>query len=221
MNKIDISAPGSLQTKVFKEIEGAILGGELVPGQAITEQKMSEALGVSRTPVREALRQLESEGLVTGVPNKGFFVSGLSEKDIDDIYTIRIRIEGLAARWAAKNINDDQLKELLDTVELQEFYASKNDYLQMRQLDSTFHEIIYTASGSRPLKNILTQFHNYIQKPREISIKYSGRAVESIKEHRQIYDAISSRDGDKAEEYISNHILKAKENLLNMLSDNQ
>jgi len=219
MNKIYAEEVGSLHMKVFHEIEQAILDGEFPPGENLTEQKLSAQLGVSRTPIREALRQLELEGLVTSVPNKGVVVVGISVKDIDDIYTIRMSIESLAARWAATNITDDELTELRDIVELQEFYLGKNDTLQIRHLDSRFHQVIYNASRSRPLRQILSQFHNYIQKPREISVKYSGRAAASVDEHRRIYEAIAAHDSQKAESEASEHIRRAKDNLLKAINE--
>ena len=219
MNRIYADEVGSLHMKVFREIEQAILDGEFPPGESLTEQKLSAQLGVSRTPVREALRQLELEGLVTRVPNKGVVVVGLSEKDIDDIYTIRMSMESLAARWAAVNITDGELEELRDVVELQEFYLKKNDTLQIRHLDSRFHQIIYSASRSRPLRQILSQFHNYIQKPREISVKYSGRAAASVDEHRRIYEAIAGHNSQKAEAEAAEHIQRAKDNLLKAIKE--
>lgn len=219
MNRIYSDDSGSLHMKVFHEIEQAILSGEFPPGYSLIEQKLSSELGVSRTPVREALRQLELEGLVTSVPNKGVVVVGISEKDIDDIYTIRMAIEGIAARWAAVNITGEELTKLRDIVELQEFYIGKNDTLQIRHLDSQFHQAIYSASRSRPLRQILSQFHNYIQKPREISVKYSGRAAASVDEHRKIYEAIAAHDSARAEAEAAEHIRRAKDNLLKAIKE--
>ena len=219
MNKINTEGLGSLHMKVFKELENAILSGDFAPGYNLTEQKLSAELGVSRTPVREALRQLELEGLVTSVPNKGVVVVGVSEKDIDDIYMIRMLVEGLAARWAAANITEEELAQLRDTVELQEFYLEKKDALQIRHLDSQFHQRIYSSSRSRPLRQILSQFHNYIQKPREISVKYSGRAEASVKEHRKIYEAIAAHDENLAEALAKEHISQAKNNLLKIIKE--
>jgi len=205
---------GTLRMQVFKEIEQAILNGYFSPGENLTEIKLSKELGVSRTPVREALHQLELEGLVKNVPNKGAVVIGISEKDIDDMYTIRMRIEGLAARWAAEQITDEEIEELKDVVELQEFYVSKNDPIQVWNLDSKFHEIIYNSCRSRPLKNTLSNFHHFIQRAREASIKSGSRAEDAVKEHREILDAIAAHDGQRAEALAAEHIIKAKENLL-------
>ncbi|MDF2685076.1 MAG: transcriptional regulator, GntR family [Clostridia bacterium] len=220
MKKLDNTLQNeTLHVKVFKEIEKAILDGSFQPGDSLTEMKLSTELGVSRTPVREALRQLELEGLVKSVPNKGVVVVGISEKDIDDIYTIRICIESLAAKWAAVNITDEELKSMRDVVELQEFYVNKGDALQVWQLDTRFHEIIYESSRSRPLRQTLSQFHNYIQKPREISMKSAGRSKTAVEEHRKLYEALQAHDADKAEIYTAEHIRNAKLNLLKILKN--
>lgn len=219
MNRIDASLTDSscLRVLVFKEIERGILSGEFDEGEALVEQRLSDELGVSRTPVREALRQLELEGLIKTVPNKGAIVIGVSEKDIEDIYTIRIRVEGLASRWAAEHITKAELKALHDVVDLQEFYAEKGDYDQVWQLDTRFHAILYDACQSRPMKHMLSVFHNYITRARELSVKAEGRARLSVAEHRELLVAINAHDSDKAEELTALHIINAKDNLLRSL----
>lgn len=209
----------SLTGQVFYEIENAILTGALAPGDNLTEMKISAQLGVSRTPVREALRQLELEGLVKSVPNKGAVVVGVSEKDIADIYTIRMYIEGLAARWAAENITDEELERMKDVVELQEFYLSRKDPIQIWHLDSRFHEIIYESCRSAPLKHTLSGFHHYILRARELSFKTAGRAVTSVQEHRNILEALQQRDGAAAERLTCEHIKNAKENLMHQFHE--
>ncbi|MHB1131421.1 MAG: GntR family transcriptional regulator [Chloroflexota bacterium] len=216
MKRLD-TAPSdnsSLRAQVFKEIELAILNGAFAPGDGLTELKLSADLGVSRTPVREALRQLELEGLVRTIPNKGAVVVGVSEKDIDDIYTIRMHIEGLAAKWAADNITDEEIGALREIVELQEYYVSRGDTLQVWHLDSRFHELIYECCRSRPLKHTLSSFHHYIQKARALSFKTTGRAKVAVQEHRDILEAISSRDSGAAELLTEEHIKNAKRNFL-------
>ena len=140
---------------------------------------------------------------------------GLSEKDVEDIYTIRVHIEGLAARWAAENITENEIEKLRDTLELQEFYASKGDSDRVKSLDSTFHEAVYKASESNPLRQILSQLHNNIQRARGLSIQSEGRAVAAVKEHRKIFEAISSHNGDLAEKEAQTHIINAKQSLIN------
>ena len=202
----------SLRIRVFNAIENAILDGEYKDGDSLNELRLSKELGVSRTPVREALMQLELEGLVRNVPNKGAVVVGVTEQDIHDIYEIRIRIEGLAARLCAENITDE-LRALEQIVDLQEFYLLKNDTEQIWKLDSDFHKIIYDASRSRPLRFTLSNFHNYIKKARDISVQTEGRAEKTVAEHRAILDAIKEHNGALAEKLTADHISNAEENL--------
>lgn len=205
-----------LRTHVFKELEQAIIDGVIEPGTSLAEQKISKQLGVSRTPVREALMQLELEGLVETIPGKGAVVIGVTDSDIDDIYTIRVRIEGLASRRAAEMITDKELKVLEEVVELQEFYVSRNDFMQVWHLDTRFHEYLYQCSRSRPLKQILTLFHNYIQKARELTVR-SGRAADSTMEHRRIVNALRAHDPDEAETAMAEHVTNARDSFFNQM----
>ncbi len=217
MNSITNNNSHSLTVKVFEEIEQAILSGVYSVGDQLVESKISLELGVSRTPVREALKQLELEGLVTTIPNKGTFVVGISTEDIIDIYTIRVAVEGISSLWAAQRITPEEIKELETIVELHEFYSSKKDVLQLLQLDSKFHEMIYDISRSRVLKHTLASFHNHLKRARESSLLTAGRTIEAVKEHRAIFEAIAKRDGEKAKELTEMHIINARENILNIL----
>ena len=160
-----------LRIQVFNTLEDAILNGSYKEGDSLNELRLSKSLGVSRTPVREALMQLELEGLVKNIPNKGAVVVGISEQDVEDIYEIRIRTEGLAARLCAEKITDEELEELEQCMALQEYYLKKQDSAkEMGELDGEFHRIIFAASKSRPLQNVLTSFHNYIRRARAVSV---------------------------------------------------
>lgn len=210
-----------LRRKVFAVIEEAVLTGKYKPGESLTEARLAAELGVSRTPIREALTQLEHEGLLQLIPNKGALVTGISAKDIQDIYTIRMMIEGLAARWAAENIDEEELKDLQDAIELEEFYTLKNDIQHLIELDSRFHQIIYKASKSRPLMYMLKTFHHYIQGARSQSIATPGRAYKALQEHKVILRAIKERDGAKAEQLTAEHIQKASANLLQAIASQE
>lgn len=207
------SDSGSLRIRVFNAVENAILDGEYKDGDSLNELKISKELGVSRTPVREALMQLELEGLVKNIPNKGAVVIGVSKQDTRDIYEIRVRIEGLAAKLAAEKITEDELRALEKLVDLQEFYLMKNDTEQIFRLDTDFHKIIYDASRSRPLRFMLSNFHNYIKKARDISVQAEGRAEKTVAEHRAILSAIRDRNGELAERLTAEHIINAERNL--------
>jgi len=209
----DLSDAVSLRSQVFHKIEKMILDGEFSQGDNLTESKLCSILGVSRTPVREALNKLELEGLVKNIPNRGAVVIGISQKDINDIYEIRIYIEGKASRFCAENISQENLEKLNEIVSLQEFYVQRGDDNKVWQLDSSFHTLIYESCNNRPLQYMLSSFHNYIQKARAVSFKIPGRAEASVREHRNIYDAIAKKDGDLAEKYTAIHISNARDNM--------
>ena len=206
----------SLGGRVFQKIREDILNGKYRENDELRENTIGKELGVSRTPVREALRQLELEGLVTIIPNRGAYVTGISNKDIWDIYVIRSMLEGLCARWAAKNITDAQLDELEETILLSEFQMKKESGFSAEQvaaLDGRFHSILYEASGSRILDHVLTDFHNYVQTARRSSVVSEDRARKSIREHRQILRAIKDRDEEMAEQLANEHIMHVMQNL--------
>lgn len=204
----------SLRAKVFQKVRTDILQGRYPSGKPIREGQISEELGVSRTPVREAIRQLELEGLVTFIPNKGAIVAGISLKDIEDIYAIRSLVEGLAASWAAKHITDEQLEELEEIMELADFYVQKNNFTKAFDLDSRFHQVIYNASHSRSLHHLLSSFHHYVQKARLKSISSPNRLKQAVIEHSEILKALKERDPDKASSMMTHHVKQAAINVL-------
>jgi DNA-binding GntR family transcriptional regulator len=213
------SYSSSLRAKVFNQLQNDILNGKYQPEDSLIETRLSEELGVSRTPIREALRQLELEGLVQSIPNKGAVVKGITAKDIEDIYTIRMMIEGLAARWAAEKISPEELKELKEAVDLEEFYTIKNDTDHLLKFDSRFHEIIFRASKSKPLMHTLRTFHHYVQRARNTSLSTPGRAMEVLKEHKAILQAIVDQNPDMAEKLTTEHVRNASMNLLKQKND--
>lgn len=203
-----------LYEKIFEVIKERILMGVVKPGDPLIEVKLAEELGVSRTPIREALRQLELEGLVYSIPHKGAFVAGVSTQDIEDIYTIRMLLDGLAARWAAQKITKEEEDELTEIITLMELYTKKRDIPKVMKTDSNFHQLIYKASKSKPLEHVLSTFHSYVLRARTTSFETPGRLDEALKEHKLIYEAIMQKDADKAEEYTRLHVMNAAKNLL-------
>ena len=203
----------SLSARVFHLIREDILSGKYDKDEELKEKTIGEELGVSRTPVREALRQLELEGLVTIIPNKGAYVVGISQKDIKDIYEIRSRLEGLCARWATENITKEQLDELEENIFLSDFHASKGNAEQLVELDNRFHEILYIASGSRELRHVLSDFHHYAMRVRKITLSDKTRAVDSNNEHHQIVEALKKQDSDLAEKLANWHIMSTIKNM--------
>ena len=198
----------SLADQVFEHIERDILSGKYERGEIITESKLSAELGVSRTPIREALRRLEQEHLIEE-SGKGSIVIGISEKDLEDMFLIRKQLECLAASMAAKNHTDEQLAELKETLELQEFYVTKADTEHVKYMDNKFHRILYKLTGSTVFYDTLVPLHRKIQKYRRASLQSKSRAKESVLEHRRVYEAIASRDEDLAAKTVLEHIENA------------
>ncbi len=203
----------SLSSRVFHTIREDILSGKYHTNEELKEKTIGEELGVSRTPVREALRQLELEGLVTIIPNKGAYVVGISQKDIQDIYEIRSRLEGLCARWAAKNITKEQLDELEENIFLAEFHVAKGNFEQLVELDNRFHELLYTASESKEMRHVLTDFHHYVQRVRKITLADPQRAMDCNEEHKKIVEALKQHDEDGAEKLANEHMMNTIRNM--------
>ena len=203
----------SLRGRVFHHIREDILSGIYGKDEELRENTIAIELGVSRTPVREALRQLELEGLVKIIPNKGAVVTGLSVKDMKDIYVIRSYLEGLCAKWACESITDSQLEELEEIQYLFDFHTKKKHYEQLVELDNRFHDIIYDACNSRMLNHVLVDFHHYVQRLRKKTLSSEDRAISCSTEHSDIVEALKTRDGNRAEELAHKHILSAMENI--------
>lgn len=203
----------TLGGRVYHTIREKILSGYYKENEELKEIAVAAELGVSRTPVREALRQLELEGLVSIIPNKGAYVTGITKKDIHDIYIIRSYLEGLCARWACENITNAQIEALEEILYLSDFHARRGHYDQMVELDNKFHELIYKASGSKILNHVLSDFHQYVERVRKITLSMPYRAEKASKEHAAIVEAIKKRDGDLAEALANEHMMNTIKNL--------
>ncbi|MBE6753744.1 MAG: GntR family transcriptional regulator [Ruminococcaceae bacterium] len=200
---------GSLSDKVFEKLESDILTGTLATGEVLSENKLSAALGVSRTPVREALQRLVQDGLVRQEAGHGLVVHGVTVDDLIDIYDIRLRIEGMAARDAAVCATAEQLAELSSLVELQEFYAARGDADKLRDTDSQFHSMLYNCCSRRILSDTLQGLHHRVERYRRMSVQSPERALRMAEEHRAILDAFTAHDADAAERLVTEHISNA------------
>ena len=203
----------SLADRVFEKLENDIIFGVYPRGEILTELKLVEQLGVSRTPIREALRRLEQERLIADT-GKGSVVLGITEDDLLDILNIRLRIEGLASYYATKNMTAEGLHELEHVLDLQEFYYSKGDTEHIREMDDQFHALICKLSGRSVISDTLLPLHRKTQRYRKASIEDKDRMAQVVKEHRKIFEAVSSGDADLAEQLTTEHIEHAKESML-------
>ncbi len=212
--KREVSDKYSLRGRVFSKIREDILSGKYKDHEELKEVAIGEELGVSRTPVREAFRQLELEGLIQIIPNRGAYVTGISAKDVQDIYMIRSRLEGLCARWATAHITPEQLDEMEENVYLAEFHAGKGHMDQIAELDNRFHQILYEACDSKMLEHLLMDYHQYVQSVRQKTLSNIERSTASNKEHRAIMEAIKAGNADLAEKLAHEHMINAYDNML-------
>ena len=204
----------SLEEKVYETLEEEILSGKLSTGEQLREQALSARLGVSRTPIRSALHRLAEEGLVEITPNRGAVVVGVTTDDLIDTYRIRMRLEGLASAMASARISKEELDALNERLELSEYYIGKNDTEHLKELDTEFHSVIFDASGNRMLARILSELHKNIKSYRKLSLTVPGRLEHSLREHKEILEAIRNGDAELAERLTSLHVERAMNNMI-------
>lgn len=212
--KQEVTDKFSLRGRVFHRLREDILSGKYKEGDELKEVAIGEDLGVSRTPVREAFRQLELEGLIQIIPNKGAYVTGITEKDVKDIYMIRSLLEGLCARWACEHITQEQMEEMEENIYLSKFHAQKGHLEQLAELDNRFHEILYEACNSKMLEHQLRDFHEYVLRVRKKTLSNANRGPKSNEEHEMLMEAIKAKDADKAEKLANMHMINAYENMV-------
>lgn len=212
--KLDNYKP--LREIVFESIRGAIISGTLKPGERLMEVQLAEKLGVSRTPIREAIRKLELEGLVIMMPRKGAYVADLSIKDITDVLEIRAVLEGLASGLAALRITDEEIEELEMTAVKFNQAIDEGDFDAIVQRDIEFHDLIFKATRNEKLIQITNNLREQVQRFRLMYINKSNKSKELAREHYEIAEAISNRNIDLAEKLAKTHIENAENYIMKM-----
>ena len=208
----------SIADQIFEQLEQDILSGKYARGETLSELRLSAELGVSRTPVREAIRRLEQENILEE-SGRGMVVVGITQEDLMDMYEIRMEVESMAARRAAGRVTEAELKEFRNIIDLQHFYADKDDRdssTQIRNLDSQFHDLLYRCSGSRVYYQVLHLLHKKITKFRMASVSKHDRALLSIEEHEALYRALAAHDGEAASAAAKAHMSMARESMEGM-----
>ena len=214
---VNLDSYKPLRELVLEAIREAIKNGTLQPRERLMEIQLADDLGVSRTPVREALRKLEQEGFIVMVPRKGAYVSDLSMKDVADVFEIRAALEGLAGALAAERITDEEL-ELMERMLVEKGEAiNQNDIDKLVEADTKFHEAMYMASRNERLSTIISNLREQIQRFRLTSLSVPGRREDSLKEHRQLLESIQSRDIQLARQLAQEHIENAETVLIDSL----
>lgn len=207
-----------LREVVFETLRDAIIQGRLKPGERLMEIQLAEEMGVSRTPVREAIRKLELEGFLVMVPRRGVYVAGISMKDIVDVFEIRAALEGLAAGLAAERITDEELEELERAlVKTAEAIYSNLDAVV--ETDVYFHDLIYRASRNQRLIQMVSNLQDQIHRFRTTSLSQPGRTKVAIEEHKKIVEALAERNVELAQNLARDHIENAEASLLNSLRE--
>lgn len=196
----------SLTDSIAGVIRARILKGEYKIGEKIKETHVAEELSVSRTPIRKAFKQLEEEGLIEYVPNKGCFAKGFTRQDIEDVYAVRKVLEELTVEWAVKRITDDDVRAMAEKCEEMQGYVDQADSARVLATNKDFHEIIYHATGSRFMSQVLRSYKEYIEQTTR-PIFYEPKFLQQIvDEHRAIVAAFEKRDKEAAVAAMSEHM---------------
>lgn len=210
--KLDSYQP--LREVVCETLREAIRGGVLKPGERLMEIQLAEELGVSRTPVREAIRKLELEGYVIMMPRRGTYVANLSIRDVNEVFEIRTTLDSLASGLAAERITDEELERLERLLVLIGEYIEQNDMEKIVETDMEFHDILYQASRNIRLVGIIYNLREQLTRFRSTSMSYPGRLKETLEEHIRIVEAIAQGNVELAQKAAEEHMEKSEQTLL-------
>lgn len=215
--KIQIDNHTTLREKIVETIRGAIVNGQIPAGTRVAEPELADRFGISRTPIREAFRQLESEGFITVIPRKGAVVASLSAKDISDFYDLKMVLEGYAARCATKELTEKDMVKMEAVNRQMEAAAEKKDLRKVLALHNEFHEIFLKACGNEKLyaivQNMVMQFQRF-----RLILAMRGKIEGSIRQHREIIEAFRNRNAGLAESLVIKNALYGKKVLLRELA---
>lgn len=214
--KLDSYKP--LRELVCENIRQAIIDGTFSPGERLMEIQLADEMGVSRTPVREAIRKLELEGFVVMIPRRGTYVADISIRDITEIYEIRTCLDVLSAGLAAERITDEELEALNRLLVEIGQYIAENNMEKIVEADTAFHDILYQASRNERLRSVINNLREQLTGIRGRSMSYPGRLVETMDEHRALVDSIAARDVERAQNAARVHIENAEHTLMKSLT---
>ncbi|MHB1652997.1 MAG: GntR family transcriptional regulator [Desulfitobacteriaceae bacterium] len=218
LSPIKFDDMGHIRDSVFSILRNAILDGKLDPGQRLVERDIAEQLGISRTPVREAIRKLELERLVTHIPRKGVVVSGFTKADVVEILVIRTALEELICGIAATKIRPREVERLESIAKQISEEHGKGNIKKSNQLNDRFHEIVYRAAESPRLYDFLNTLREYISKFTQVAYTKPGRPEEAWAEHDEIIEALRRHDRSGAEVAAKRHVEKSSKAFLEMAS---
>jgi DNA-binding GntR family transcriptional regulator len=216
-------AAAPLRRQVLDELRQSIIAGRLAPGARLVERELTAMMGVSRTVVREALRQLESEGLISIIPNKGPVVRELTVGEATDIYSIRAVLEGLAARRFVENASDQQVHGLQEALNATAAAYEKADPALILETKNQFYDVLFDGAGSETLSSMISMLHVRIWRWRALGLSHPHRSLERSKESvmglRAVLDAIRERDASLAERRMRDEVTRAASEVMRLLAD--
>lgn len=201
-----VNEPLSLKDKVYEAIKDAILSLELEPGQALVESRLAEQLGVSKTPIRDALQELEREGFVTRIPYKGTYVAPVDAKDLEEVLQLRAALEGLAVRLAVPWLTAEEREAAEKLLDGAEAALARGDPDRCSTLGNEFHQLFMRRAENQRLVSILRNLDDHMQRFRRMSDQISGRLVKSQAEHRRVLEAVKQQDAELAEQAMRSHL---------------
>lgn len=204
--ELNMDAYLPLRDVVFNTLREAILRGDLVAGERLMELQLAAKLGVSRTPIREAIRMLEQEGLAITIPRKGAIVAGMTEKDMQDVLEIREALEELSVQVACDKITDEEIEKLQKNMKNFEHSLKSGDLKKMAQADVEFHDVIYQATDNPKLINMLNNLREQMYRYRVEYLKNPENHEQLLKEHEAIYKGIVEKDKQAVTNMIRRHI---------------
>lgn len=211
----------TLREKILETIRESILKGVLKPGEKVAEPELAERFGISRTPIREAFRQLESEGYLTVIPRKGAVVTALSERDVTEFYAIKSILEGYAARLAAVNLTPREIDRLETINEKLAQVAKEGDVKAFYRVHSEFHDVFIKAAGNEKLAELISQVGMKFIRLRMASLSLPGRMDISVEEHRKLIEAFRANDGEAANKLVSQTAALGGQVLIQSMSDDE
>lgn len=210
-----------LRDVVFNTLRDAILTGKLVPGERLMENQLAEKLGVSRTPIREALRMLEIENLVELVPRKGAQVLDMSEKDIIDVLELRGALESLAVSIACRKMNNTQIQKLREAQKNFEMNYVNEDFEKTAEADEAFHALIFSSTENDKLIHIINTLRTQLYRYRITHLKVPERSTLINEQHNKIIEAIEKHDENEGIKAAKNHVKSHTEFILNTIRSTQ
>lgn len=219
--QLDIDKRPSLRDQVYQELRRAILSGPISPGSVLVQEQLAEQLGISRTPVRDALDRLANEGLVLRRNGGRMQVAPLSLNELREKYEVRQVLEGLALRLAAQQLDESAMAKLERLVQTMRAAAEAHEHQRVTEAGNEFHDIIIAACGNQYLIQLLTSLNDSIRRYRQFAADLPGRATENIREHEQIYLAIAGGDFELARQHMEQHIAHSQQSLEQAIRQNR